>query len=193
MKKYAVTGNIGSGKSTVCKIFESLGVPVYYADKEAKKFYRLPSVILSVKNLFGDDVFDDKEELISAKLAEIVFSDQDKLEQLNAIIHPLVMEDISRWASDRTTDYILYESALLYESGFYSLFDKSILVTAPIELAMKRVMGRDGYSEDEFMKRHASQWDEAKKIELADFVIVNDESQPLIPRIVDLHRQLAAG
>lgn len=193
MQKYAVTGNIGSGKSTICKVFESLGIPIYYADKEAKKFYLDTAVIEAVKKLFGDDVFNSNDQLISSILAERAFRNQDKLTQLNAIIHPLVMDDLKKWElSHSGEDYLIYESALLFESGFHTLFDKIILVTAPLELALKRVVSRDGTSPEDFLSRRAAQWDESKKIELADIIITNDESQPLIPRIIELHSRLSS-
>ena len=191
--KVAITGNIGTGKSTVCRIFESLGIPVYYADKEAKKFYIYPDVIRSVKQLFGNSVFDHEDMLIRSELALIVFNDPVKLRQLNAIIHPLVLEDVFLWA-DKHTDqkYILYESALLFESGFVKHFDKSILVTAPAGLSMQRVLERDHITEAEFLARAKNQMDQGEKEKLADFIIPNDESEALIPRVIEMHRALSA-
>ena len=108
MLKVAITGNIGSGKSTVCKIFESLGIRVYYADPEARKFYQLDTVKEAVKQLFGDDVFDQDNLLIPSKLAELAFNDDTKLKQLNAIIHPLVLDDVLRWSDAAENEaYIL--------------------------------------------------------------------------------------
>ena len=191
MIKVGITGNIGTGKSTVCRIFESLGVPVYYADKEAKKFYLYPEVIRSVKQLFGNSVFDHEDMLIRSELALIVFNDPVKLKQLNAIIHPLVLQDVFLWADKHTGQkYILYESALLFESGFVKHFDKSILVTAPAELSMQRVLERDHITKAEFLARAKNQMDQNEKEKLADFIIPNDEREGLIPQVVKIHRDL---
>ncbi len=191
MHKVAITGNIGSGKTTVCRVFESLGIEVYYADKEAKKFYREPEVINAVKQLFGGEIFDEQNRLLSNKLAGIVFNNPHKLKQLNAIIHPLVLDDFISWSEKpKGGDYILYESALLFESGFNKHFDKSIFVSAPYVLARERVMHRDHISEAEFDARAANQLPEKEKIINADFVIYNDEKSPLIPRVIDLHNKL---
>ena len=191
MLRVAISGNIGSGKSTVCRIFESLGIRVYYADKEAKKFYKNPDVFVAVKKLFGDLIYDQDGNLKRADLARIVFNDPQKLKQLNAIIHPLVLQDFLQWSErNKKGDYILYESALLFESGFIKYFDQSILVTAPAELAMLRVMERDGISEEDFISRAANQNAEDHKLKLADHIIENDERSPLIPRVIALHDTL---
>lgn len=191
MLKIGITGNIGTGKTTVCKIFESLGVNVYYADKEAKKFYSFPEVIRSVKKLFGDSVFDTSSKLQADALAKIVFNDPARLKELNAIIHPLVLEDFFRWSDQHAGEpYILYESALLFESGFIKHFDKSILVTAPVELAMSRVMKRDKFSKEDFQARLKNQMSEMEKEKHADYIILNNESLPLIPRIIDIHHSI---
>lgn len=188
MIKVAVTGNIGSGKTTVCRIFESLGIPVYYADQEAKKLYSDGDVIGKVKDLFGDGIFNKEGRLEHARLAAIVFSDPQKLQQLNNIIHPLVLEAFMNWTkSHHEVHYIVYESALLFESGFLRHFDHSILVTAPRELAMSRVMRRDNSSVEDFEKRADQQMEEAEKHKLADHIIRNDESIALIPQVVELH------
>ena len=191
MIKVAVTGNIGSGKTTVCRIFESLGISVYFADIEAKKFYTIKEVINSIKVLFGDHVFDPDDNLNSPVLAGIVFKEPVKLAQLNAIIHPRVLDDFLQWADSHKNDnYIVYESALLFESGFYKHFDKNILVTSPQDLALIRVMERDDITESEFKARASNQQAEESKMELADLIISNDQSLPLIPQIIEIHREL---
>jgi len=188
MRKVAITGNIGTGKSTVCRIFESLGIQVYYADPEARKFYQRDAVRDAVKQLFGSHVFDENGQLITSNLAGLVFGDDTKLRQLNAIIHPLVLEDFLAWADGHASEkYILYESALLFESGFYRHFDQCIIVTTPEKLAMKRVMERDGLTADEFMTRRARQMPQEEKIPMADHIIENNEGRLLIPQVISLH------
>jgi dephospho-CoA kinase len=189
-----VTGNIGAGKSTVCRIFEALGGRIYYADREALKFYELPSVIDQVKDLAGNRVFDKDGKLIRRALAKIVFSDPDKLSQLNAIIHPLVFEDYFSWAGKQEdAPCLFYESALLFESGFHKHFDHCILVTAPAQLAMKRVMNRDNISRKGFLARERRQMPVSRKEELASHIIRNDEQQALIPKVSALFSQLCKG
>jgi len=192
MLKVAITGNIGTGKTTVCKVFESLGIDVYYADPEARKFYRDKQVIKSVRQLFGNSIFDEQGLLIPSELASLVFNDPIKLRQLNAIIHPLVLEDFLQWADQRKdAKYILYESALLFESGFYRHFDRSIVVTAPLAQAKMRVIMRDDISEHDFESRRSKQMPQEEKIKLADIVLENDEKSPLIPRVIALHQELS--
>jgi dephospho-CoA kinase len=191
MLKVAITGNIGTGKTTVCKVFESLGIPVFYADAAAKRRYHDPAVIQVVKQLFGEDIFDEAGRLKNTELANIVFQDSIKLKQLNAIIHPLVLADFLKWAEQNNDrDYIIYESALLFESGFNEHFDKSILITAPAELATARVMLRDQVPAGDVEARRANQMPEDLKVKLADILIENNEKEALIPRIIKIHTQL---
>lgn len=192
MLKIAITGNIGTGKSTVCKVFESLGIEVYYADPEARKFYRDKNVIASVRDIFGNSIFDAEDNLRPSELAMLVFNDPVKLGQLNSIIHPLVLEDFLQWTDQRDdAKYILYESALLFESGFHKHFDKSIVVTAPITLARSRVVSNGMISAQDFEARNATQMPQEEKAKMADIIIKNDEKSPLIPRVMTLHRSFS--
>jgi dephospho-CoA kinase len=191
MLKVGITGNIGSGKTTVCKVFETLGISVYYADKEAKKLYRIPEVIEAIKQAFGNHIFDEDNQLIPSLLAKIVFNDTSSLKTLNSIIHPLVLDDLLAWAEKYENEsYILYESALLFESGFVKHFDKHILVTAPLELMQKRVMHRDHISKEEFMSRANNQMPASEKEVLSDYIINNSEEETLIPQVVSIHKTL---
>lgn len=191
MIKVGLTGNIGTGKSTVARIFESLGIPIHLADQVAKKMLLKESVIELLYNQFGSDVF-IQGSVDRKKLADLVFNNPRKLGDLNAIIHPLVRDDLSDFfARMNHHTYVIQEAAILFESGFYKEFDKIILVTSPVELANKRVMERDGISEKDVEQRRANQWSQVKKIKLTDFIIENNEQDLLIPQILKIHNTLS--
>ncbi len=191
MLKIAITGNIGSGKTTVCKIFESLGVPVFYADTEAKNLYTDASVISSVEKAFGRDIFDNNRQLIKQKLAGIVFSDASALKTLNSIIHPVLMEKYRNWLTENAQHlYTLHEAAVIFENSLAKRFDKIINVSAPGNIRMERIKSRDGLSEKEIKNRMVRQWSDEKKNMLSDFVINNDGSRFLIPQVMEIHRIL---
>ena len=172
-KIIGLTGGIGSGKTTIAKYYESLGIPVYIADEEARRLLYTPDAVTAVKAAFGDEVFTDGLP-DRKKLAEVVFANPDKLQRLNGIIHPLVKEHFKKWvASNSHADIVMKETAILFESGSYKDCDKIILVTAPEELRIGRVMERDGIDEVTVLERMKNQWSDEKKRELSDFVIEN--------------------
>jgi len=190
MIKAAVTGNIGSGKSLICKIFESMKFFVFYADEEAKKLYDNSAIIEDIKKTFGSEIFQDGK-LSHKKLAEVVFSDNVLLKQLEAIIHPAVVVEFNNWAKQhKDVPCVIMENAVFFEGGFDKHFDKTIVVTCPEEERIKRVMDRDGASREEVMKRMMSQWPEQKKIEKADYIIVNDGLAEIIPQIIEIGKSL---
>lgn len=190
MIKVGLTGNIGTGKTTVARIFESLGVPVYHADLQAKRMLEKASVKNELLIKFGKNVF-DRDVVDKKKLASLVFNNTKKLNDLNAIIHPLVKQDLMDYFNRMNNyPYVIQEAAILFESGFYKDFDKVILVTASVELANKRVMQRDGIDIEEVDQRRSNQWNQAEKIELADFIIENDEEDLLIPQVLKIHQTL---
>ena len=191
MLKVGISGIMGSGKTTVCSIFKLLGVPVYHADREAKKFYYQEPVRISVREAFGNVVFDGNGHVDLKQLAEIVFYDKKKLSLLNSIIHPLVKNDFNEWqAGYASRHYVLYESALFFESGFYRDYDLSVVVIAPVDLCIKRIIERDQVSEKHVMARISAQWAPERKAELADFIIINDEQQLLIPQVLGIHSKI---
>jgi dephospho-CoA kinase len=174
-KIIGLTGGIGSGKTTIANYFESLGVPVYIADEEAKKILFTPDVVAEVSMAFGSDILTgglpDR-----AKLASVVFNTTEKLEALNAIIHPRVRKHFREWISGhKGKKFIIRETAILFESNSYKDCDKIILITAPLETKIERVMHRDGISRDMVLKRMAAQWDDGKKEALSDFIINNTD------------------
>jgi dephospho-CoA kinase len=168
-----LTGGIGSGKTTIARYFESLGVPVYIADDEAKKILYLPQAVQELAAAFGGDVLTDGQP-DKAKLAAVVFNDAEKLKTLNKIIHPKVGKHFEQWAeSHKDKKFVIKEAAILFESGSYKLCDGVILVTAPIDVRIQRVMDRDGVSREKVEERMAHQWSDEKKIALSDYVINN--------------------
>lgn len=192
MLRIGLTGGLGSGKSTVAHIFEVLSIPVYYADVSSKRLMNENEKLKSaVQNAFGEDVFPGGI-LDRKKLAEIVFNDQNKLEQLNSIIHPATLQDAADWIKKQTAPYIIKEAALIFESGSHQLLDYVIGVKSPLSLRLQRAMKRDNISRDEAMARINKQINEEIKMRLCDFIIVNDEQQMVIPQVLELHQKFLA-
>jgi len=190
MLRAGLSGNIGSGKSVVASIFSSVGVPVFHADEESKKLLKLPAVIKSVSELFGDDIIENN--MISNKrLASAVFGDPSALQQLNLLMHPLVLKEFNTWIAARAqTPYVIMESAILFESGYAKDFDRIIHVSCPEELAIDRVVKRDGVEKELVLKRLSHQLKNDDKAGMSDFVIINDGSQLLIPQVIAIHKKL---
>ena len=184
MIKVGLTGNIGSGKSTVAQLFELLDVPVFYADMQARLISERKDVLDEIQNTFGNVIIDKNGCLDRKKLAAIVFNDTAKLSLLNSIIHPRVKVSFSEWCLQHDScPYILHESAILFESGLAYLCGKVIVVTAPEELRLQRVMQRDRLSRAEVLSRMSSQWTEKKILSLSDFEIINDNRRSLIEQV----------
>lgn len=192
MMKVGITGGIGSGKTTACRIFAWLDVPVYYADDRAKWLMRHdPELVRRLRQTFGEEVYRPDQSLNRAYLAQIAFGDAAKREQLNALVHPVVRQDTDRWLQEHADyPYTLREAALFYETGGDKLMDRMIVVTAPVELRIARVMERDGLSRQAVLQRMEAQMPEAEKVKLADFVIHNDAREGLLRQVLSLHRQL---
>jgi dephospho-CoA kinase len=192
MLKVGITGGIGSGKTTVCRIFETLGIPVYYADDRAKALMNGDENIRKqVIALFGTDAYLTDGQLNRKFIAEKVFQNQPLLAQLNAIVHPAVFNDSQQWFMQHEhKPYTLYEAAILFESGSYLFLDKTITVFAPLDVRVARTMKRDNASKEEVMERVSKQLPEEEKIKKADFVIYNDHSTPLIEQVLTIHQRL---
>ncbi len=194
MKRIGLTGNIGTGKSTVGRIFGILGVPVYHADKQARIILASENSKKQLTLLFGEKILDTRNEVDRKVLASIVFHDKDKLSALNNLIHPLVEDDFLAWCVlHKEKDYIIHEAAILFESGFNRLFDAVVLVIAPDELCVKRVMSRDSMNIDLVLDRMKNQWTQERKQKLADYLVINDEINMIIPQVLALHEKIING
>ena len=192
MIKIGITGGIGSGKTTVCKIFELLGVPVYYADEASRELLENDKEIKNkIVAVFGEEVLDDAGGIVRKKVANLVFENEAQLQKLNAIIHPAVGFHFEDWLKQHiTAPYILKEAAILFESGAYKQMDKVISISAPSELRIDRVVKRDGVSKEEVEFRIKNQLTEEERIKRSQFVIVNDEEQLLIPQVIKIHQEI---
>ena len=191
-----LTGNIGSGKTTVSRLFSMLGVPVYCADEKGRQFLGLAEVKEKVVSLFGGRVLNEEGMIDRKKLASVVFADKGKLRQLNEVIHPMVRADFRKWADKHEGHpYVIEEVAILFESGLARDFDKIVLVAAPEDIRINRVCKRDGVEADSVRQRARHQWSEEKKIPLSDFIINNDGNSLVIDQVTEVHEQLlkAAG
>lgn len=172
-KIIGLTGGIGSGKSSIAKHIESLGIPVYIADVEAKKLLETEDVIAKVVGLFGKDILQDGK-IDKKKIADVVFQNPEKLKKYNSIIHPEVFLHFKNWLEERKNfPIVVKEAAILFESGSYVDCDKIIVVTAPKEVRIQRVMSRDNVSREAVEQRIANQWDDDRKTALSDFIIEN--------------------
>ena len=188
--KVGITGGIGSGKTTVINIFKTLGIPVFDADTAAKKtMHENIDVKKKIVELFGESAYVNNE-LDRKYIAGIVFNDTLKLEQLNAIVHPVTIAMAEEWMQNQTSPYVLKEAAILFESGAAAGLDFVIGVYAPQHVRIQRTMQRDKVSREEVLKRMSKQIDEHMKMKLCDFVITNDEQQMLIPQVLQVHEKL---
>lgn len=190
MRIIGITGGIGSGKTTVCGIFAEFGVPIYYADDRAKAvMVEDADLMASIVDAFGAEAYQDGK-LNRPFLALQVFSSEKKLAKLNSLVHPAVAKDFMRWVvAHEKFPYVIKEAAILFESGAYKAVQETVLVTAPEDLRIQRVVQRDGVDEREVRQRMANQWPEERKVELADHIILNDGHQLLIPQVLELHRK----
>ncbi|HEV8283242.1 MAG TPA: dephospho-CoA kinase [Chitinophagaceae bacterium] len=188
--RVGLTGGIGSGKTTVAKIFELLGVPVYYADDAAKRIMNEDEELkLAIEKQFGKEAYKN-DELDRNYLASKVFDDPFQLEILNTIVHPATIRDAAKWMNQQQTLYTIKEAALIFESGSTEQLDYVIGVYAPTSLRIQRTMERNKIDHDEVIKRMNNQIDENIKMKLCDFVIHNDEQQLIIPQVIELHKKL---
>ncbi len=185
-KIIGLTGGIGSGKSTVAKIFQSKGIPIYIADDQARLLMQCPETIAAIKDVFGESIF-DSSVLNREKLAKIVFSAPEKLEKLNKIVHPAVRKHFRQWVSNHASaPFVIYETAILFESGRSEEFDFIITVVAPLESRIERVIKRDSTTRELILKRINAQWSDEQRVSKSDYVIENTDSQVVELEVVKI-------
>ncbi|SEF93710.1 dephospho-CoA kinase [Algoriphagus boritolerans] len=191
--RVGITGGIGSGKSTVCRVFKILGIPVYAADDRAKWLMSNDSDLkLQLTESFGPGTFLQDGTLNRAFLAQKVFSDPERVKMINALVHPAVGNDFKSWAEKQTAPYLLKEAALLFETNAYKELDKVINVSSPLKIRMARILMRDPHRDENQVNQIINQQlPDEKKNELADFVIKNTENKLLIPQILEIHKKLS--
>ncbi len=188
MLKVGITGGIGSGKSTVCEIFRQLGVPIFNSDYEAKKLLETTDIIDFYKKEFGDKVFINGL-LDKQKIATLIFNNTEALQKVNNFIHPIVIDNFAKWIRiQKNCKYVIKESALLLEKNNKGDLDYVVLVLAPEELRLKRVMSRDGIDESGVLKRIINQTPDEEKMKIASFIISNDDHSLLLPQVLRLHQ-----
>ncbi len=186
-----LTGGIGSGKTTVGQIFSSIGIPVYEADQASKSIIDTDKDLQRrLQKLLGDDIVGVNGKVDRPRMAEIIFNDPQLLKQANALIHPAVARDFQQWYESRHSPYVVKEAAILFESGSYRQCDKIIVVTAPEEMRIQRVIKRGNVAREEVLKRMQNQWPQEQKVEMADYVIHNDHQQSVIKQVLAIHEDL---
>jgi len=187
IKKIGITGNIGSGKSLVCKIFEHLGINTFLSDEETKKLYLLSEIKKQILNYFNDEVYFNDGTLNKKLLSYHLFKNPKALQFIESVLYPQLNKTFDRWCEKQNSDYVLFESAILFEKKFDNQFDKIIFVSAPEDVRLQRAMLRDKCDEENVRSRMRLQWSEETKIEKSDFVIYNDGNEMLIPQILKIH------
>jgi dephospho-CoA kinase len=190
MFKVGVTGGIGTGKSTVCKIFEAIGIPIFYADIEAKKLLETDEVRSFYSSEFGQQVF-TRTILDPKKIANLIFSNKEAIQKVNSFVHPLVNKRFESWCNTiHNAPYIIKEAALLFESNLYKQLDYTILTIAPLEVKIERIVKRDGIKKESILERINNQWDDNKKIPLSNITIINDGKQALLPQVIEINEMI---
>lgn len=185
-----LTGGIGTGKSTVAKVFEVLGAVVFDSDTSAKHMYFMPEVKAQVIDLLGKEAYASDTQLNKIYISHTIFSNTDLLKQLNQIIHPAVGKAFKAFAEKNQEKLVVKESALLFETGIYKELPVNVVVTSPLEMRIDRVMKRDGLSRHEVEQKIKSQMSDEEKIKLADHVIYNNEKDSLIEQVITLYHKL---
>jgi len=188
--KLGITGGIGSGKSSVCKVFSVLGIPVFCADSEARDIMENdPLIVSGINAIAGIDLY-TSGKLNAAGLAEIIFNDNNKLSKVNSLVHPVVFRKFYEWAANQKAPYVIIEAAILFESNATSVVDKILTVIAPLEERIDRVTRRNLLSREKVLERVRNQTDDETKISKSDYVISNSENDMIIPEVLRIHEDL---
>jgi dephospho-CoA kinase len=188
--KLGITGGIGSGKTTVCRVFNVLGIPVFSADPAARQIMENDEgIIRRINSIAGKNLYVNGS-LDRMELATLIFNDQSLLKKINSLIHPIVLDNFNRWEKVQNTPYVIMEAAILFESGASKLVDKIATVVAPLEERVDRVICRNRLSRDQVMDRIRNQMDDETRIKLSDFVIHNSENDMIIPVILKIHNNI---
>ena len=192
MLKAGLSGGIGSGKTTVSKVFQTLGVPVFYADNTVKECYNTDEGLREAMiNLFGPTIY-DKGRLQTKVLAALIFNDDHLLHLVNELTHPLVETAFTAWMEVQKAPYVVHEAAILFECGMAGAMDINISVSAPEKVRIARVVQRDGSSEEQVRQRMSKQWSDERRNAEADYVIINDNKEALLPQITAIHKKILA-
>ncbi len=192
MKKIGITGGIGSGKTFVANIFKTLGIPVYDADTAAKQLMNHEPLRSKLKQLFGNSIYNEHDELNRPVLASLIFNDEKKLDAVNALVHPAVAGHFSEWCNNQKADYILKEAAIMFESGANKELDAVICVSAPETVRIERAMKRDNTSAEKIKAIIAKQLNEEDRNKRCNYLIKNDGTEPLLPQVLKIHDLLKA-
>lgn len=191
MIKVAITGGIGSGKTTVCRIFNLLGIPVFNADLEAKIIMESDSELKkSLIDFLGKDIYLENGTLDRKKMAAIIFNDKLALRKVNSIVHPAVHRYFKQWAEIQTSPYVIEETAIVFEIGGISNFDFIVVVTAPLDEKINRVMHRDGSTREQVLERMKNQWSDKEKMKQAHHIIYGGDEQLIIPQVIEIHKNI---
>jgi dephospho-CoA kinase len=189
-KRIGITGNIGSGKSLVCKIFNNLGISTFHSDEETKKLYFLPEIKKEIVGRFGDEVYFEDGSLNKKLLSYHLFQNKEALQFIEDLLYPKLNQVFDEWCEKQTSKYVLFESAILFEKNFDRQFDKIIFVSAPEDVRVKRAMQRDRCDEENVRSRMRLQWDEETKKAKSDYIINNDNNVMLIPQVMRINSEL---
>lgn len=188
--KLGITGGIGSGKTSVCRVFDVLGIPVFSADREASEIMENEGEIKTQLNFItGKDLYTNGN-LDRMLLADIIFNDNSILEKVNSLVHPLVFDHFRKWTNSQKAQYVIMEAAILFESGASEFVDRIATVVAPVDQRVERVIQRNKLSREQVMERIQNQMDDATRMKLSDYIIYNSENDMIIPAILKIHNDI---
>jgi len=190
VRKLGVTGGIGSGKTTVCRVFNVLGVPVFSADAEARDVMDIDTgIMLRINTITGKNLYENGN-LDRTELARLIFNNDRILEKVNALVHPAVLSRFREWEKKQEAPYVIMEAAILFESGAFKTVDRILTVVAPMEERVNRVIHRSNLTREQVMERMRNQMDDNQRIERSNYVINNSENDMIIPEILRIHKDI---